>query len=83
VSFGRRPTVGIRLRVRSARSAIFAFRDFDALRAEIVPSVRTYTIVDPVFGAVVFAAVLLTTDVVEIVDFIADGDYWTSLEDGV
>jgi hypothetical protein len=62
-------------------TAIFAFRDFDALRADTVPSVRTYTIVDPVFGAVVFAAVLLTTSVVEIVDFIADGDYWTSLED--
>jgi hypothetical protein len=59
---------------------VFAFRDFDALRVGVVSSVRSYTIVDPVFGPVVFVGVLLTDGTVEIVDFKSDPDYWASIE---
>jgi len=52
-------------------AAAFAFRDFDALSYDPVPAVRSYTVVDPVFGAVTFAAVLRT----------ADPDYWAALGD--
>jgi hypothetical protein len=61
-------------------AAVFAFRDFDALRVGVVSSVRSYTIVDPVFGPVVFVGVLLTDGTVEIVDFKSDPDYWASIE---
>lgn len=57
-------------------AAVFAFKDFDALRWEIVPAVRSYTIVDPFFGAVLFTAVLLNDGTVEIADFEDDPDYW-------
>jgi hypothetical protein len=62
-------------------AAAFAFRDFDSLPFDVVEAVRTYTIVDPVFGPVVFVGVLLRGDVVEIVDFSDDPDYWSSIED--
>ena len=42
-------------------AAVFAFRAFDDLAFELVPAVRTYTIVDPFFGPVVFVGVLLIT----------------------
>lgn len=61
-------------------AAVFAFRDFDALPYDLVPAVRSYTVVDPIFGAVTFAAVLQTDDIVEIVSFEDDPDYWTALE---
>lgn len=62
-------------------AAVFAFRGFDDLSYDLVPAVRSYTIVDPFFGPVVFAAVLSTDGVVEIVDFSDDPDYWTTIED--
>jgi hypothetical protein len=40
-------------------AAVFAFRDFDHLRFDVVSAVRTYMVVDPFFGAVVFVGVLL------------------------
>jgi hypothetical protein len=62
-------------------AAVFAFREFDALSYDLVPAVRSYTVVDPMFGAVTFAAVLRTDDVVEIVTFADDPDYWAALDD--
>ncbi len=61
-------------------AATFAFRDFDSLRPGVVSSVRTYTIVDPVFGPVVFVGILLTNGTVEIVDFESDPDYWANID---
>jgi len=61
-------------------AAVFAFRDFDALSYDIIPAVHSYTVVDPIFGAVTFAAVLLTGDIVEIVSFADDPDYWDALD---
>lgn len=62
-------------------AAVFAFRAFDELSYDLIPAVRSYTVVDPVFGAVTFAAVLRTDDVVEIVSFADDPDYWAALAD--
>ena len=62
-------------------AAVFAFRDFDALSYDLVPAVRSYTVVDPIFGAVTFAAVLRTDDIIEIVSFADDPDYWAALDD--
>jgi hypothetical protein len=62
-------------------AAILAFRDFDALGFDVVPAVRAYTVVDPIFGAVVFVAVLLDGEKVEIVSFAADPDYWAAVND--
>lgn len=62
-------------------AAVVAFRDFDSLRHDLVPAVRSYTIVDPIFGPVVFVGVLLATGSVEIVDFSDDPDYWTTVAD--
>ena len=42
---------------------------------------RSYTVVDPIFGAVTFAAVLRTDDIIEIVSFADDPDYWAALDD--
>lgn len=60
-------------------AAILVFRDFENLSFDLVPAVRTYTVVDPFFGPVVFAGVLIDHDVVEIVDFAHDPDYWQLL----
>jgi hypothetical protein len=46
-----------------------------------VPAVRAYTIVDPFFGVVVFAGVLIASDVVEITAFEDDPDYWAAVDD--
>lgn len=62
-------------------AAMFAFREFDELSYDLVPAVRSYTVVDPIFGAVTFAAVLRTDDIVEIVSFADDPDYWAALDD--
>jgi hypothetical protein len=48
---------------------------------DVVPAVRTYTIVDPSFGAVVFVGVLIDAEVVEIADFDDDPDYWSIVDD--
>ena len=46
-------------------AARLAFSQFDQLREAAGPSVRSVTIVDPVFGAVVFTAVLVAPTTVE------------------
>jgi hypothetical protein len=60
-------------------AAQFAFRGFDELSYDIVPSVRWYTVVDPFFGPVTFVGLLLDDDSVEIVGFESDPDYWEHL----
>ena len=62
-------------------AALIAFRDFEHLRFDVIPQVRTYTIVDPFFGVVVFVGALLTEDTVEIVDFDDDPEYWSTIRD--
>ena len=62
-------------------AAVFAFRDFENLRFDVVPDVRTYTIVDAFFGAVVFVGALVDAEVVEIADFDDDPDYWAAVDD--
>lgn len=64
-------------------AAVFAFRDFENLSFDVVPAVRSYTVVDPVFGPVVFVGVLLTEGVVEIADFADDPGYWDGFRDDV
>ncbi|TFH19800.1 MAG: hypothetical protein E4H05_03770 [Acidimicrobiales bacterium] len=60
-------------------AAVLVFRDFENLSFDLVPAVRTYTVVDPFFGPVVFVGVLTDENVVEIVDFAHDPDYWQLL----
>ncbi len=62
-------------------AAVFAFRDFENLPVDVVPAVRSYTIIDPFFGAVVFVGVLIEDDVVEIASFDDDPDYWSTIDD--
>lgn len=62
-------------------AAVFAFRDFDALSYDLVPAVRSYTVPDPIFGAVTFTAVLRRDDSIEIVSFADDPDYWSALDE--
>lgn len=62
-------------------AAVFAFRDFERLAYAVVAAVRTYTIVDPFFGVVVFVGVLVAPDVVEIAAFDDDPDYWPTVDD--
>ena len=62
-------------------AAVFAFRDFERLSFDLIPAVRSYTIVDPFFGPVVFVGVLTDDDLVEIVDFAHDPDYWKLLDE--
>lgn len=58
------------------QAAIAAFRTFDDLAWDLVPAVRTYILVDPVFGALVFAGVLSGSNVVDLVAVGEDRDYW-------
>ena len=62
-------------------AAILAFRDFENLAYDLVSTVRTYTIVDPFFGAVTFVAVLVEPGIVEIASFDDDRDYWSTIGD--
>jgi hypothetical protein len=62
-------------------AAVFAFRDFDHLSYDVVSAVRTYTVVDPFFGALIFVGVLVNADVVEIASFVEDPDYWSAVDD--
>jgi hypothetical protein len=62
-------------------AAVFAFREFDSLSYDVVPAVRSYTVVDPVFGPVTFAAVLQSGGDVEIVAFAHDPGYWAALDE--
>jgi len=62
-------------------AAELAFRDFDSLPFDDVRAIRRLTVVDPVFGPVLFVGVLLSDGIVEIADFAIDPDYWTQFED--
>ena len=62
-------------------AAVFAFRDFESMPFDIGPAVRSYTVPDPIFGPVVFIAVLLADGVVEIADFSDDPDYWDMVQE--
>lgn len=57
-------------------AAVFVFREFDQLHFEIVPSIRSYVILDPFFGPIVFTAILIDDGAVEIAAFADDPDYW-------
>ena len=57
-------------------AALIEFRHFAELPEGVGPSVRTLNILDPFFGPVVFAAVLVGEDRVEIADFADDPEYW-------
>lgn len=63
------------------QAALIGFRDFHSLRFDLGPSVRALHLVDPIFGALVFVAVLLEGDIVEIADFAVDPDYWAMIGD--
>lgn len=58
-----------------------AFTDFDRLGEELGPAIRSYHTVDPFFGAVVFAGVLIAPGTVEIADFDVDPDYQGLIDD--
>ncbi len=60
-------------------AAKFGFRGFDELPIDLVPQVRTLHVLDPHFGAVVFTAIKVASDVVEIADFDIDPDYWDTI----
>ena len=62
-------------------AATFAFRDFASLRFESDPRVRQIHLVDPIFGAVVFIAVTVDDNTVEIADYAIDPDYWSTVND--
>ncbi len=62
------------------QAALVGFRDFENLRFDVLPAVRTLHLVDPVFGALVFVGVHLPGDIVEIADFEVDPDYWATNE---
>ncbi len=61
-------------------AAVFAFRDFDSLSYDVVSAARSFTVVDPIFGAVTFIAVLLSTGEVEVADFADDPEYWSVID---
>lgn len=61
-------------------AALVAFREFEILRFDEVPAVRTLHLFDPVFGAVVFVGVLVEPTVVELAAFAHDPDYWQLIE---
>ena len=61
-------------------AALIGFRDFENLLFDSYPEIRTLHIIDPVFGALVFAGVLVEPGVVEIADFEVDPDYWDMIE---
>ncbi len=62
-------------------AALIGFRDFENLLFSLHPEIRTLHIVDPVFGSLVFAGVLVEPGLVEIADYEADPDYWDMIED--
>lgn len=62
-------------------AARLALRRFDSLPFDDVPAIRHFHFVDPVFGALVFTAVLLTDGTVEISSMDEDPDYWNLVED--
>jgi hypothetical protein len=66
---------------RPLAAAVFAFRGFDQLSYDVVPAVRSYTVVDPFFGPIVFTAILTSDESVEIMAFADDPDYWDRIAD--
>ena len=62
-------------------AAGLAFSDFTSLRAAAGGRVRAVTIVDPVFGPLVFIGVRLRDDTIEIADFEPDPDHWDLVDD--
>lgn len=58
-----------------------AFRDFDTLRYDRHPEVRSLQLVDPVFGPVVFVGVRVEPGVVELAAYEPDPDYWGLIAD--
>ncbi|MGH9231177.1 MAG: hypothetical protein ACRD07_21025 [Acidimicrobiales bacterium] len=57
-------------------AALVAFRDFDNLRHDRHPDVRSLHVVDPVFGPVLFVGVRIEPDVVELAAYERDPGYW-------
>ena len=57
------------------------FTNFDRLPPVMGPAVRVATVVDPAFGAVTFTGMLVGTAAVEVVDFVADPDYRSTIDD--
>jgi hypothetical protein len=62
-------------------AALVAFRDFDGLRVDGHPDVRTLHLVDPVFGPIVFVGVRVAPGIVELAAFDDDPDYWDLIAD--
>ncbi len=61
-------------------AARLAFSRFDGQREAAGPSIRTVTIVDPFFGAVVFTDVLVGEYAVEVADASIDTTYWDHVD---
>jgi hypothetical protein len=61
-------------------AAILAFTRFDQLRSELLPEIRSFHVVDEVFGPLLFTG-LLVDDEVQIVSVTDDPDYWSLIED--
>lgn len=61
-------------------AARLAFSKFDEQRVAAGPSVRTVTVVDPFFGAVVFTGVLVGDFTVEVADVSVDSTYWDHVD---
>lgn len=57
-------------------AAVVAFRDFDTLRYDRHPEVRSLHVVDPMFGPVVFVGVRVEPGVVELAAYALDPGYW-------
>lgn len=57
-------------------AALVAFRDFDTLRYERHPAVRSLHVVDPMFGPVVFVGVRVEPGIVELAAYERDPGYW-------
>lgn len=62
-------------------AALIGFRDFEGLRFDLHPELRTLHIFDPTLEPVLFAGVLVEPGVVEIADFEIDPDDWNLIED--
>ena len=62
-------------------AALVAFRDFDLLRFDRHPAVRSYHMLDPVFGPVVFVGVRVEPGVVELAAYARDPGYWDLIAD--
>ena len=56
------------------------FWAFDHLPEAAGPGVRSLTVVDPFFGALVFVAILVGERDVEIAEFDDDPDYWSLVD---